>query len=109
VPGGDAVECPAVRGEDDPLGEHVRLAAGVFAGHLDHDLMDGRLGGVREFMPVLRDDRKRRDQLSKRHCELVDLRRRGVPAGEDAEVDADFDPRFLVLTHAQRDRRPAQQ
>ena len=53
-------ERPVVRGEDDLLGEHVRLGAAVLLGNLDHDLMDRGLDGVLELVPLLRHDRERR-------------------------------------------------
>jgi hypothetical protein len=43
VPGGDALECPAVRREDDLLGEELRLLAGLVLRYLDDDLVDGSL------------------------------------------------------------------
>ena len=99
MPGGDAVERPAVRGVDDLSRQEVGLGARAVARHLDDDLVHLRLHGAGELVPLLGENRERRDELAERRGELVDLGRRGVPAREDAEVDADLDARIVVLAH----------
>src|SRR5262249_37411276 len=66
---------------------------------------DGGLDGVGELVSLLRHDRERRQGVLQRRRELVDLGRRRVPSGEDAEVDADLDSRLLLLAYEQRNRR----
>jgi hypothetical protein len=109
VAGGNAVESPAVRGEDDLLCEEVGLVAGMLLRDLDDDLMERGLDGAAELVPFFRHDREVEQELIQRGRELVDLGGRRVATGEDAEVDADLDPRLLVLAHLERDRRLVEQ
>jgi hypothetical protein len=103
VPDGDALERPAVCGEDDLLGGELRLAAWL-AWHLDDDLVHGGLDGVGELVPLFGHDRERRQEVAKRQRELVDLGRCRVPPGEDTEVDANLDAGLLLRADEQRNR-----
>ncbi len=60
VPGGDALERPAVRGLDDLTRQEVGLVARILMWHLDDDLVHLRLDGVGELVPLLGQDRERR-------------------------------------------------
>ena len=58
-------------------------------------------------MALLGDDRDLAHLGQERLAELVDLRGRRLPAGEDAEVDPDLEPGRLGLSHGEGDLRLA--
>src|SRR3954452_11556832 len=64
---------------------------------VDSDLVQGGFGVFADFVPFFGDDRDLADLVQQGLSELVDLGRGRRAAGEDAEVDADFEPGRLGL------------
>src|SRR5438067_2934614 len=87
---GDARLRPLVGGGHELSAELLGPLAHELARDLDHDLVEAGLDGVAELVPVLRDDRERRDRVPELRGEVVDLGGRHVPSGEDPEVDPDL-------------------
>src|SRR5262249_20967206 len=76
---------------------------------LDPDDVNGRLERGVELVAVLGDDRHRSDLVEQVAPQVVDLGRRHLPPGEDAEVDANLERGRLLVRDREGDFRVGHQ
>lgn len=108
APIGDAVARPRLGCLDDPACQDVGfvlIVGDVLGVDVDPYLVQRRLGALADLMAILGNDRDLAHLGQQRLCELVDLGRRCDPAGEDPEVDANFEPGRFGLTLVERELR----